>query len=166
MGRKIFRSRNAVDPVKMAGKRESFRRATSADLGGEAVAFGEELGGDAEGDLVRVVGAEGEADGAEEFFGEGGGEAVGDEFAAEDGGFRGAADDADEGKRARGEGAVEDGAVGAVALSHAEHEGVSGQCVDRGGEIGEVGGAEVAGAGEFFEPLGARIKNGETARER
>ena len=72
---------------------------------GAAVAFGEELGGDAAGDFVRVVGAEIEADGAVEFFRERGREAVSHERAVEDGRFGLAADDADEGELAgRGRG--------------------------------------------------------------
>jgi hypothetical protein len=63
-----------------------------------SVPLGEELGGDAEGDFVRVIRAEGEADGAVELFRALGGEAGVDHFAAENLGFGVAADHTDEGE--------------------------------------------------------------------
>jgi hypothetical protein len=60
------------------------RTGAIAFLGAEVV-FGEELGGDPEGDFVRVVGGEIEAGGAVEFFRERGREAVSHERAVENG---------------------------------------------------------------------------------
>src|SRR5476649_630527 len=84
------------------------RAPSSTAFYGDAVALREELRRDAQRDLVRVVGAEVEADGAVEFLRERGREPVGDEFAAQDGGFRIAADHADERKLPRRERAVQD----------------------------------------------------------
>ena len=134
--------------------------------GGEGVTDPEQLGGDAEGDFVGVVGADGFADGAKEVFGAFGGEAVGHEFAAEDSGFGGAADGSEKREIALGEGALEDGAVAGVAFRYAEDEGVGGE---RGDEVGGVfvrDGAERAGGGEAGEPVGARVDHGERAGER
>ena len=130
------------------------------------VALGEELGGDAEGDFVRVVRAEIEADGTVKLRGALGREAFGDEFLAKDGGFRCAADAAEVRKISRGERAVENRAVGLVALRHAEDEGVGGERVDGDGEIVKALGAEVPRVGKFREPLGSRVEDGNRARER
>ena len=141
-------------------------RGRAFGLRGEGVSDSEQLGGDAEGDFVGVVGADGFADGAKEVFGAFGGEAVGHEFAAEDSGFGGAADGSEIREISFGEGALENGAVAGVAFRHAKDEGVGGE---RGDEVGGVivrDGAERAGGGEAGEPVGARVDHGERARER
>ena len=142
------------------------------------VAFFEELGGDGDGDFGGVVGAQGEADGAVVAGGGGFGEVVGEEAAFEGGGFGVGADDAEEGEvgeacgHARLQDFDEDGLVRAVAHGHEEHEGVFGEGVDVGGQgfFGEdgfvfvgVGGWE--GRGEFVEPFGAVVDDGELAVE-
>lgn len=114
---------------------------------------------------MRVIGAEGFADGAEELGGAFGGEAVRNKFLAEDGGFGGAADGGEVGEGALGEGALEDGTVGGVAFGHAEDKGVG---RERGDEVGGVfvgDCAEVAACGEAGEPVGAGVDNGDGAVE-
>lgn len=115
---------------------------------------------------MRVVGAEIEPEGAVELSDALGGKAVGDELAAEDGGFGVAADAAEIGKVSCGERAVEDGTVGFMALRHAEDGGVGGERVDDGREIGDVVGVEIPSARKSGEPLGAGIVDGNRAAER
>ena len=141
-------------------------RGRAFGLRGEGVSDSEQLGGDAEGDFVGVVGADGFADGAKEVFGAFGGEAVGHEFAAEDSGFGGAADGSEIREISFGEGALENGAVAGVAFRHAKDEGVGGE---RGDEVGGVivrDGAERAGGGQAVEPVVARVNDRNGARQR
>ncbi len=91
------------------------------------VTFGEELRGDTECDLVRMIGAEIEADGAMKLRGAFGGEAGRLELATEHCGFRGAADYPEEGEIALGQGALQDGTIGRVAFCHTQDKRVRGQ---------------------------------------
>ena len=91
---------------------------------------------------------------------------MGDEFAAKDTSFGRAADGPEIRKRALGEGALQDGAIAGVAFGHAEHEGGRGQRRDQVSRVGVDDGLEVAGAGQAFEPVGARVDHGDGARQR
>ena len=88
------------------------------------------------------------------------------QFAAKDNSFGHAADGAEIGKRALGQGALQDGAIAGVAFGHAENKGVSGQCGDQIGGLGVDDDLKVAGLGQALEPVFARVNDRNGARQR
>lgn len=97
-------------------------------LAGGTSSQGKKLCGDANGDLCGIIAAEGQAEGADDFFEEVGRKAIFAKLADEDGALGSTADGTD--KRQRGksqEYLPQNRPIGSVAMADGEHEGVAGK---------------------------------------